>query len=118
MLLLNQSSISIKRYGTGSYSTTTGYYTAGTQTTVTQRGNIQPANADYIDKIKDIDLSGRDIKGLIQVFSYDPLYTVETSTSQKADIITYESKDYEIRHVAKWNGIGLQHYKGIGVLLP
>jgi len=118
MILINQETITIKRRSAGSYSTSTGYYTNGTETTVTQPGNIQPANANYIDKIKDLDLSGRDISAVIQIFSENPIYTVDQSASKKADIISYNSLNYEVRHVATWSGINFNHYKAIAVLLP
>ncbi len=115
MLLIKQNSITVKRTATGTY--TAGVYVAGSVSTISVTGNIQPANPDYINQIKDINLEGKDTTAMIQIFTESPLYTVDDSPSQKADVITYNGADYEVRRVATWSGIGLNHYKSIAVKL-
>lgn len=115
MLLIKKDTISVKRTATGTY--TAGVYVAGSVSTLSMTGNIQPANPDFINQIKDINLEGKDTTAMIQIFTESPLYTVDDSPSQKADTVTFNGFDYEVRKVAQWNGILLNHYKYLGVKL-
>lgn len=106
-----------------------------TQTTVTQSssngisnvtevltfsGNIQPdyGDSDYLAIKDQKERTGKDIIGLIKVFSKsNPFYSQDNSPMAKADRILYNGSYYEVRGTATWSGIGLNHYKALAFLI-
>jgi hypothetical protein len=115
-VLMQRQTVSVKRYTAGTY--TAGVYVNGSNSTISLVGAIQASAGSFEQDLKDLGLEGRDVKGVIKVFTTQPLYTIDSSPSKQADRVILDSEEYEVRAVAAWQqGIVLKHYKSIAVKL-
>ena len=96
--------IAVTRYASGSY--TDGTYVDGATASFNVNMAIMPLTEKELMALPEGERTRRQMKG----YTTTELHTVETSSSKKADLIAYDSVEFEVQGVEKWEG-DLPHYK-------
>lgn len=104
LTLMAGTDLTVTRYGTGPF--VNGTYVAGATSTFTALMCVQPANDRDLINQEQAQRSKRWLKG----YTDTELNTVITSSSNKADRVSFGGKDFEVQHVEQWPG-DLNHWK-------
>ena len=96
--------LTVTRYAAGTY--TSGTYGAGSTSTFDVVMAIMPLSEKELLAQPDGERTKRQMKG----YTTTLLQTVETSQSDKADLVSYEGISYEVQGVERWEG-DLPHYR-------
>ena len=96
--------VSVSRPGAGTM--TDGRWVAGVPSTFDAVMSIQPLNGDDIEELPE----GQRTRNIIKGYTATELQTTNEGSGIKADVVTYNSKTFEVQTVERWRG-DLNHWK-------
>jgi hypothetical protein len=103
-------SVTIKRYAAGAW--THGVYAPGAETTVVIMACVQPGGMKELLSLEEADRT----KDQLAIWSEEPIYTLNETTGQKADRVSWDGAYWQVRRVESY-GITpqLHHYHAVAV---
>ena len=105
--------VTLTRYALGQYNTD-GYFVPGTSTTSTIMANVQPLNQRELEQYTHIQQGGNRSAMLVKIYTSEVLFTDDQTMNQRADVITWNSKNFKIVMVEEWLSGIISHYRYIG----
>ena len=105
--------VTLTRYAVGQYDND-GYFVPGITTTTTIKANVQPLNQRELEQYTRILPGGNRSAMLVKIYTKEVLFPDVQTTNQRADVITWKSRDFKIVMVEEWQSKIISHYRYIG----
>lgn len=106
-------SVTLTRYAVGQYDND-GYFVPGQTTTSTIKANVQPLNQRELEQYTHILPGGNRSASLVKIYTNEVLLTDVQTTDQRADVITWNGKNFKIVMVEQWLSGIISHYRYVG----
>lgn len=104
--------LTISRFKPGKW--VRGRFEKGKEKKLVIDASVQPLTPNEIVQLPE----HRRNKETLKIYTCDRLFTSDESSTEPADVIRHDGKDYEIHKVSNWNiGTDLPHFKVIAVLI-
>lgn len=114
MGILGNKKFTVTRYAVGVV--TDGVESEVVDSTFVILGSVQPhellAGGEWMERITSPALDLESSRGMLKVYTNTELRTTNESTGIRADTISYEGEDYEVKHVEHQISV-LPHYKAM-----
>lgn len=101
--------LTVKRHTAGAY--VNGRWDEAAPEEIAMKGAVQPAKPNELMNLPE----GQRTRASIKIYSDAELLTVDESAARKADVITYNGRDYEVKETGLYEGFGLKAYKSIAL---
>lgn len=104
------SELTVTREATGSF--VAGQWTPGATSQFTITAAVVPMTMEEIELLN----AGREVKEALEVFTTTELKTASEASQTNSDVVSYDSKSYEIHSVEYWGQISdLAHYRAVAL---
>jgi hypothetical protein len=103
----------LTRYATGQYNAD-GIFVPGETETTTIKANVQPLNQREMEQYTHVLQGGNRSAMLVKIYTNEVLLTDVQTTGQRADVITWNNRNFKIVMVEEWLSGIISHYRYIG----